>query len=121
MGEAKESTSLDHRKGEEFARYYANNVYFESNAWDLTIKFGQSDPSQGPNVIVQHAAVTLPWPQIKVMLYFLQLHFMAYEADHGRCKVPKGVIPAPPSGADSGSMFRQFYDDFIAANPEAAP
>jgi len=55
---------------------------------------------------------------------------MAYEFDHGRCPVPKGVIPKPIS-ADSEAMknnprateisaaFRKHYDDFMAANPEA--
>ena len=124
---------LEHRRSEDFRQDYANNVLLESTAWDLTLRFGQLDLSVGPNVVFQRLGVTLPWPQVKVMLYLMQIHLTAYEMDQGRCNVPKGVIPNPPAVptaeavkenpklAETHIIFRKLWEDFMKANPEAAP
>ena len=36
---------------------------------------------------------------------------------NGRIKIPLGIIPQ----ADESEAFRKLYEQFIAANPEAAP
>lgn len=122
-----EKRGIENQRREDFAEFYANNSQVLSSVWDLRLVFGQLDQSQGPNTIVQHSAVTLPWPQAKVMLYFLQMHLASHEAEHGKIIVPKGIIPEfpkPQKGKDHEktlAVLRKLYEDFIAANPEAKP
>lgn len=79
-----------------FVESYANNVFLEPNAWDLKVIFGNIDTDKGPNTVVQHTAVTLPWSQIKVGIYFLQFHLAAHEFMNGKVAVPKGIVTPPP-------------------------
>jgi hypothetical protein len=126
-------TPIDYRRDDErFIEGYANNVYLESSAWDLRLIFGQIQPAKGPNVVVQHTAITLPWSQAKVLSYLLQFHLIGQELENGKVAVPKGVIvrPTPPSDElkkqfpNAPKIFeavRKLYDDFVAANPDAFP
>src|SRR5690348_8329486 len=91
--EAAPNAQIDFRKAEDFAEFYANNVQLFSSAWDLRLTFGHLDPSIGPNAVVQETAITVPWPQAKVMLFYLLSHLAGQEAEHGHVSVPKNVIP----------------------------
>jgi len=113
---------------------YANNVKFESSLWDLKLIFGQTDQTFGPNAIIQHTAVTIPWPQVKLLLFGLSVTLAEQEGRTGRIALIKGLsgakIPEQMRKAvrDEGTVsdetwkaIRKIYEDFIAANPEAAP
>jgi hypothetical protein len=104
------------QRSADFIERYANYAHLESSLWDSKILFGQTDQTLG-NTVPVHTALTLPWPQLKVLSYFLSVHLAAYEADNGRIKIPSGIVPpAPPNSA-----FRGLYEKFIATNPESAP
>ena len=72
---------------------YANNVHFEPSAWDLKIIFGQLDQSSGKPDVDWHTAVTLPWPQVKLLAYYLQVALFSYETENGKINIPPGVKP----------------------------
>lgn len=100
----------------DFIERYANYSHLTGSIWDLRLLFGQTDPSLEENVIPVHTSLTLPWAQVKVLSYFLQVHLAGYEADNGRVKIPAGIIPR----ITGDSPFLSFYEKFIAENPEAA-
>ena len=80
-----------------FISTYANNAYFESSAWDLKIVFGQLDqPIGGSAIIKQHMAVTVPWAQAKLALYYLRLHVEANEIYNGKISIREDLLPAEP-------------------------
>jgi len=72
---------------------YANNVYYESSAWDLKLIFGQLDQRDGKIKIIQHSAITLPWSLVKIMTYWLRGQVEAHEAMNGKIRIPLAVIP----------------------------
>ena len=78
---------------------YANNVRFESTAWDLRIYFGQLVPG-GKLEVKPHTDVTLSWTQAKLMSFYLQVNIELYEAENGRIRIPQYVLPQPVLGAD---------------------
>jgi hypothetical protein len=124
---------IEFKKVEEFSELYANNVKFESSAWDLKLIFGQTDQSLGPNVIVQHTAVTLPWPQVKFLIFGLSIALTEHEGRNGRIPLMRGLLGEIPEEMpqvvrDEGNVsdktwkaLREIYEDFIAVNPDAAP
>ena len=131
-GKAGLSNLIDYKRlpDEQFYEGYANNVFLESNAWDLKLIFGNIDQSKGANTVVQHAAMTLPWGQIKAGIYFLQLHLAAHEILHGKVQVPKGVINAPvpptedqeredPRTRKLFELAQELFRQFSEANPES--
>jgi len=126
-------SAIEYRKADDFASAYANNAFLESSLWDLRVIFGQNDQQLGENVVVQHTAMTLPWAQIKVMIYFMQTHLLAHEIQNGRIMIPPNLIlpipEEPPKDAlkqipklpEIHVALRKHYETFIAANPEAIP
>ena len=128
-----QQSSIEYKKTADFAHSYANNVFLESSLWDLKLVFGQNDQQLGPNVVVQHNAITIPWAQIKVLAYFLKNHLAAHEIANGRIIIPPNLIPVVtgevpkdflkdnPKLPEIVATFKANYDAFIAANPEAAP
>jgi hypothetical protein len=80
----------------DFENVYANNVGFEPSAWDLKVVFGQLDQSQGVVNVEQHTAVTLAWPEVKVLAFMLAASVLGYEVEHGKIKVPPGGLPTMP-------------------------
>jgi hypothetical protein len=74
---------------------YANNVYYESSSWDLKLIFGQLDQTGGKVKVVQHSAITVPWAQAKLMVYWLKGQIEAHELVNGKIHVPPPVIPPP--------------------------
>lgn len=63
----------------------------------MTIVFGKVGPN---NVVTQSSAITVPWSQVKSMLYILQIHLLAQERLHGRVFVPKGILNRPTEPSD---------------------
>lgn len=84
---------LTYQRTEDFAEAYANNVYFESSAWDLKLVFGQLDQSEGKVKIAQHTAITLPWTQVKLLLYWLRGQIEAHELANGKIQMAPSIIP----------------------------
>lgn len=124
--------ALEYHKTEDFSHSYANNVFMENSAWDLKMIFGELDQALGPNVIVQHSAVSLSWPQVKVLHYFLGVHLAFREAELGRISIPANVInpPPPPDEATTKAspaapklyeILKRDYDKLMEENPEARP
>ena len=88
-----ESSGLIYESAEDFSESYANNVYFESSAWDLKLIFGQLDQGEGKVKIVQHTAVTLPWTQVKLLSYWIKGHLQAHEMANGKVQIPPSIFP----------------------------
>ena len=118
---------IEYKRREDFAEFYVNNAQFLSSSWDLKVVLGELDQTLGPNVVVQHSAITMPWSHAKLMAFFLLVHVTGHESETERILVPKGIIPEfpeePPPGTSekTAKALRKLYEDFIAANPEAAP
>jgi hypothetical protein len=115
---------------DEFFEDYANNVFLQSTAWDMKLIFGKIDLSKGPNTVVQHAAMTLPWAQIKAGIYLLQIHVAVHEMVNGKIRIPKGVInpPVPPTedqektvphAKEAFTIIQELFRQFCEANPES--
>ena len=123
---------LDLRREEDFTLKYANHIATEPNGWDVKLIFGRVDLSAGPNVVFQHSAVSLPWPTVKSLIYLLQLQLIAYEGTNGHVPFPwGGILEVPRSLPDKlarsvpnaeaiHGRILKLYDEFMAANPEAA-
>ena len=105
---------------------YANHVYYEASSWDLKLVFGQMDQHEGPAKIIQHSAITVPWPLVKIMIYWLKGHVEAHELANGKIHVPPPVIPTPavlteeikkldPNAEAVYAMFNRLRDEFIAS------
>src|ERR1017187_4449578 len=89
-----EAAPTQYKRVDDFQELYANNVFLEASLWDMKLVLGKLDQRLGPNTIVQHAAVTLPWAAIKVLRYFLGVHLLAHELQNGKVFVPPNVVPA---------------------------
>lgn len=82
------------KRKENFASVYANNVRYESSVWDLKMILGELDQKDPGNLIVeQHTAVTIPWIQIKLMIYYLGINLKFHETAQGKIKIPVSVLP----------------------------
>ena len=107
---------------ENFISTYANSVMFESNAWDLKIIFGQIDTG---DLIKQHLAVSIPWAQAKLMLYWLRLQVEMMESTVGKIPIRKDLIPPepvpPPEEANKPEtkklleLIQKYREEFIAS------
>lgn len=114
----------NHKRAEDFVVRYANNVYFETSLWDLKLTFGQLDEG----AVVQHSAVTIPWAQAKVLMYFLEANLRVHEAKNGRIKLPPGIITpipeTPPADNELLLVYHALLEHqmkFFEENPESAP
>ena len=118
------------RDPEDFATRYANNAAFEGSIWDLKMTFGQTDLALGPSVIVQHTAITIPWPYVKIFAYLLEANIAAREAENGHIDVPPNIL-GPPAQSPSDEMIaslkhpneglaaiHKVWAAFVEANPE---
>src|SRR6266851_907863 len=87
-----ETISETHQaKNEEMTTDYANNVMFEPSIWDLKLIFGEF--SQRTGSVDWHTSITLPWAQVKLMIYYLQANVAAYEINEGKIRVPNPALP----------------------------
>ncbi len=132
--EKPEKKPIDARRDpEDFATRYANNALFEGTVWDLKITFGQTDISQGSNVIVQHTAITMPWNYVKIFSYLIQAQLAAQEAEYGHITVPSNILNPPVDKLsdelsatakhpkEQVAAIKKLWEDFLAANPELKP
>jgi hypothetical protein len=124
----------ERKRADDFSSHYANNVFLEASAWDLKCIFGQLDQNLDPNkeIVLQHSSITLPWAQVKMLAYLLQVHLAMHENRTGKVMVPQGLIFKVKGDmpADFQQQFREntealwqklrsLYDAFIEENPEA--
>jgi len=117
---------LEFTRHENFESWYANNVQFEPNEFDLRMVFGENESLGGKRVVQQHTAMSVSWAEAKILAYFLQLHIAAAEKVNGKINVPRSVWPTepiPPSEelkrenplAESiYQMAKQMHERFIA-------
>lgn len=117
-------------RGEDFVSRYANHVQVESGPFDLKVVFGLVDQAGvakiPPRAIVeQHTAMNLAWPEVKVLIYFMQVHLAGYEKTNGKVKIPTDALPPeipsnlPPQydtqeGRESIELLRRMREEFIA-------
>lgn len=114
--EAKSSppTGVHFERTSDFTSTYANNVVLEASAWDLKMIFGQLDQSKEPNLVKQHLAVTIPWTQAKLLLFFLHVHVKAEELQDGKIHIRPDIrpteIPPPTEDQMKNPSFMEFYE-----------
>ena len=126
---ADEPTKLRFERDKDFVSSYANNVQFESTAFDLTLILGQIDQSVSPFFVRQRNAVTLSWSEIKLVNHFLQVNLAIHEAANGSVGVRKDLIPPPfniPAGLENDpeakiveERVNKLREDFIASLEKA--
>jgi hypothetical protein len=85
-------------RSEEFENLFANNVRFESTLWDLRLMFGQVDLAA--KQIVQHTAINIPWPQVKIASYLMLVNLVVQQALNGNVFLPPFVMPPRPNASD---------------------
>jgi hypothetical protein len=122
-----DSATTGYEIADDFTEAYANNVYFETSAWDMKLIFGQLDQSGGKVRTVQHTAITLPWAQLKLLAYWIKGHVEAYEMINGKIYIPPSVIPpevpaptqegkdADPNVQAVYSLFSRIRNEFLAS------
>lgn len=127
-------TRDEFRHDEGYIERYANNVQIQSTQIDLKMVFGLTDQIQGAMpvrfAVNQHSAVSLGWIQVKLLIYFLQLHLNGHELENGKVRVSPKLFPPdipenPPSPFDN-ELGRRIFEslrkqraEFIAR--ETAP
>jgi len=120
------------RKAEEFASLYANNVRFESSAWDLKIVFGQIDQSAGADKVAveSHTAITVAWPTAKTMAYYLTANVLAQQAYAGLIPLQPNAVPTRPNSAEPSwaaldrkvvAYLAWIHDQFFSTTPYVPP
>jgi hypothetical protein len=90
------SPDIEFQRAENFISLYSNNVVFEPTAWDLKIVFGQLDLVGGKGIARQEVAITIPWAQAKLALYYLRLQVAAMEMQSGKISIRRDLIPPEP-------------------------
>ena len=125
------ATPEDFRRDKEvFTSNYANNIQVESNAFDLKLIFGILDHRNPSKAAVdQFSSVNISWPEVKLLIYLMQLHLATYELENGKVKIPAGAlppeIPSTPPPEISNPQFRAAFElirkmraEFIASLSE---
>lgn len=80
---------------------YSNFVHTNWSPFDLRVRFGQLIPKPGSNpdsanfVVEERAAVTVAWPQAKILSDLLQKLVASYEKANGEIKPLK--LPERPA------------------------
>jgi hypothetical protein len=97
MTDAQATTTppIQFERTEQYIASYANSIIFESSAWDLKLIFGQLDQVSSTTLVKQHLAVTIPWPQAKLALFWLRLQIEVAEIQV-RAKIPIRQEFLPP-------------------------
>jgi len=123
-----EQPDLKPTRSEEFEELWANNVLFESTLWNLRMIFGQVDLSG--NQVLQHTAINMPWPQVKIAAYFIVANLMVQQALNGQIFLPAYVVPPRPEAGSPGfgSYDRRLveylgwiHDQFFGSSPYIPP
>jgi hypothetical protein len=127
------NAGIDARRTDDFTSRYANNVQFEPTLWDLKLVFGQTDQKVGPMTVLQHSAITLSWPEVKVLIYFLRSHLAGHEAQVGVIPLMSGIVFPPSEEMPPGlaathhevwkkalDAMNKVFHEFVQENPSAA-
>jgi len=83
-------------RSEDFQELYANNVQFEISVWDLKLLLGLLDLRDGKERVEHHTSVSIPWPQVKLLSYYLQANIAIHEIEEGVTRLPERLWPAAP-------------------------
>lgn len=107
----------------DFRSFYANSAVFEGSAWDLKILFGQLDQSVQPMEVKQNLAVTIPWAQAKLALYWLRVHVEAMELQlSSKIPIRKDLLPPEPpeltSEQENDPQAKQLHDLIVKIREE---
>lgn len=120
---AQATPEVGFKRSEDFTTSYANNIFLEASAWDLKLVFGQLDQGPEGSVVKQHLAVTIPWPQAKLALFWLRLQVEIAEAAVGS-KIPirKDLLPVEPppltAEQEKDPATKQSYDLYVKLREE---
>jgi hypothetical protein len=100
---------------------YANYANFEISDLDLKMLFGQLDQSGAKPAVDWHTAVTVTWPEAKVMSYFLRINIAIHEARDGVIKVPASMLPPTlelPEDAETNPLSKALFEKVQAIRTE---
>jgi hypothetical protein len=108
-----------------FSTSYANSVVVESNAFDLKLIFGLYDHrNPAKPIIEQFSSMNISWPEVKLLIFWMQLHLVSYENDNGKVKIPANAIPPElppipeqfdnPKGREVFEVMRKMRAEFLA-------
>jgi len=114
------------RDEETFSSGYANSIVVESNAFDMKLIFGlydHRDPLKP--TIEQFSSMNIPWSEVKLLIYWMQLHLTGYETENGKVKIPISAMPPElpagpqppfdtPKGREAFEMMRKIRAQFVA-------
>lgn len=82
---------------EDFRSVYANSVRYHVSAWDLKMIFGELDQTPGADHPVEnHTAVTVSWPTVIIMAYFLSANMVLHETINGPINMAGSAFPPRP-------------------------
>jgi len=73
---AKNNDNWQVERPDDFISRYTNNVHLQTSAWDMKMLFGEIDV--GENSMSQHTSMNLPWRQVKILAYLLQVHEISH-------------------------------------------
>lgn len=88
--------AITFKREEDFEALYANNVQAEHSIWDLKLIFGILDQSVVPNQVVQHTSINIPWTQVRLLSYWMDVGIAIQEYYNGKIKIPSGIMPPDP-------------------------
>jgi hypothetical protein len=120
---------VDVKQDQDFAVKYANHVATNPTGWDLRLTFSCIDTASTPNALLQHTAISLPWPTVKCLTYLLRLQLIAYETLNGHVPMPTGGLNPPlesvpaefkhlPKAKTVQESVLKLWDEFVKENPE---
>ncbi len=103
----------------DYRETYANSIILEQTAWDLKMTFGMLDGA----AVNQNLGISIPWPQAKLMLFWLRLQVESAEATVG-VKIPlrSDILPPEPSvltpEQEADPTIRRFQDLYVKLREE---
>jgi hypothetical protein len=109
------------KRREHINAVYANYANFELSDLDLKMLFGQLDQSTPQRSVDWHTAVTVAWPEAKIISYFLRVNIAIYESGHGVVKIPASMLPPTvelPEDADANPGSKALFEKVQAIRAE---
>jgi hypothetical protein len=105
---------------------YANSIIVESNAFDMKLIFGLYDHRNALKPIVnQFSSMNIAWPEVKLLIFWMQIHLASYERENGKIKIPANAIPPEipplppqfdnPQGREVVELVRKLRAEFLAS------
>ncbi|HEY3929142.1 MAG TPA: DUF3467 domain-containing protein [Candidatus Koribacter sp.] len=89
---------------------YANNVYFDTSAFDVKMMFGEMRRDSTSVFIRQDTSVTMTWEEAKITAIYLALNVIGHEDTHGPLCLKEGVRPAAVSADEARLPLREFFE-----------